>query len=127
MCVVAILSISIGIKEYDIMQIPSRTLKLKRALVYYTNIISVSASLKDFYWADDDIVYANIQLSSNENEEIKKLEKKLLDIGFSENKPSDPLNYFKVGVFSPDGTEKYFFINERIISVPDFSERISSV
>lgn len=122
MCVVAILSISIGIKEYDIMQIPSRTLKLKRALVYYTNIISVSASLKNFYWADDDIVYANIQLSSNENEEIKKLEKKLLDIGFSENKPSDPLNYFKVGVFSPDGTEKYFFINKRRISAPDFSD-----
>lgn len=117
--VVVILSIAIGVREYDVMQIPTRTLKLTRALDYYINNLTVSASLNGFYYADDDISYANVRLSSNENEEIKKLEEKLLDIGFSEKKPYAPRNYFKVGIFPGEGDEKYFFINKSRIERPD--------
>ena len=121
--VVIILLIAIGIKEYDIMQIPSRTLKLTRALDYYVCNLTAKASLNNFYCADDDIVYANVRLSSNEREELKKLEEKLLDIGFSEKKPYTPMNYLKLGIFSEDGTEKYLFISKDRIGQPSLPNK----
>lgn len=111
-----VLSVVIAVKECDIMQAPSRGQKLERALGHYANSLSASASLEDFYWAEDGTVYANIKLSSNSDEELLKLEEKLLDIGFSMEKSARPKNYFKVGIHCADGSEKYFFINKSRIA-----------
>lgn len=115
---VVLLSIAIGIKEYNIMRVPQRTEELLRALSFYASNLSASASLKDYYVSDDNIVYANIQVQTNEDENIKILERKLLNIGFSEKKPSPPRKYFTIAVNS-----KSFSIKRSKIASICVSER----
>ena len=121
-----VLSIAIAVKECDIMRAPSRGQELSRALEHYADSLSASASLEDFYWSEDGVVYANIKLSSNAEEELLKLERKLLDIGFSRKKPAKPKNYFKVEISGADGAEKYFFINKSRIAYTPAGEQYAT-